>query len=115
MKHLKSFESYEIETEKEVCNACGCDCNVCVCDDCDCGSDWKSLEEKTSYKKSGLKNPKKADLNKDKKISKYEKARGKAIQKSMQDEKEESTSGLSAKQKKLPEGLRKAIMKRNRK
>lgn len=35
-----------------------------------------------SFKDSGLKNPKKADLNKDKKISGYEKARGKAIEKS---------------------------------
>ena len=35
-----------------------------------------------SFKESGLKEPKKADLNKDKKISGYEKARGKAIEKS---------------------------------
>lgn len=70
----------------------------------------------TSYKKSGLKHPEKADLNKDKKISGWEKARGKAVQKSVQDEKEEKgTKGLSAKQKKLPAGLRKAIEARMKK
>lgn len=70
----------------------------------------------TSYKKSGLKNPKKADLDKDKKISPYEKARGKAIQKSVQSEKEEKgKKGLTAAQKKLPEALRKAIEKRMKK
>jgi hypothetical protein len=76
----------------------------------------KTSYKKYSYKKSGLKNPKKADLNKDRKISGYEKARGKAIQKSVQAEKEEKGSkGLSAKQKKLPEGLRKAIEARMKK
>ena len=44
--------------------------------------EFESLEEKktskeVSFEKSGLKNPKKADLNKNKKISGYEKARGK--------------------------------------
>lgn len=75
-----------------------------------------SEKKSTSYKKSGLKHPEKADLNKDKKISGYEKARGKAIQKSVQSEKEEKgAKGLSAKQKKLPEGLRKAIEARMKK
>lgn len=75
-----------------------------------------SEKKSTSYKKSGLKHPEKADLNKDKKISGYEKARGKAIQKSVQAEKEEKgAKGLSAKQKKLPEGLRKAIEARMKK
>ena len=65
-----------------------------------------SFEAKNnSYKKSGLKNPKKADLNKDKKISGYEKKRGKAIEDSM----DKKDKGLTAAQKKLPEGLRKAI------
>lgn len=36
-----------------------------------------------SYQKSGLKNPDKADLDKDKKLSSYEKKRGSAIEKSM--------------------------------
>ena len=116
------------ESNEEVCSNCNCDCNKCECDNCDCSNDWKESEnmkfeynnymnEKkkatASYKKSKLKNPEKADLNKDKKISGYEKARGKAIQKSVQDEKEEKgAKGLTAKQKKLPEGLRKAIEKR---
>jgi hypothetical protein len=80
--------------------------------------DEKKKEKGTSYKKSGLKHPEKADLNKDKKISPYEKARGKAVQKSMQGEKEERDSkekGLTTAQKKLPEGLRKAIEAKNKK
>lgn len=65
-----------------------------------------SFEAKNnSYKKSGLKKPEKADLNKDKKISGYEKKRGKAIEDSM----DKKDKGLTAAQKKLPEGLRKAI------
>jgi len=78
-----------------------------------------TLEKKSnkgkSYKKSGLKNPEKADLDKDKKISPYEKKRGKAIQDSMKDKKEKGSKGLTAKQKKLPEGLRKAIEKKMKK
>lgn len=70
------------------------------------GRSIMSFEAKNnSYKKSGLKNPKKADLNKDKKISGYEKKRGKAIEDSM----DKKDKGLTAAQKKLPEGLRKAI------
>jgi len=70
----------------------------------------KSTEKETTYGKSELKNPEKADLNKNKKISGYEKARGKAIQNAVQDEKEEkSGKGLTAAQKKLPAGLQKAI------
>ena len=70
----------------------------------------KSTEKETTYGKSELKHPEKADLNKNKKISGYEKARGKAIQNSVQDEKEEKGGkGLTAAQKKLPAGLQKAI------
>lgn len=76
-----------------------------------------SKKTSTSYKKSGLKHPAKADLNKDKKISGYEKVRGKAIQKSLQAQKEEEgpEKGLTAAQKKLPPGLRKAILARKKK
>lgn len=44
------------------------------------------IDEKksTSYKKSGLRNPEKADLNKNKKIEGWEKSRGKAIEKAME-------------------------------
>jgi hypothetical protein len=74
---------------------------------------FSKLEKKdTTYNKSGLKNPEKADLDKDKKITSYEKKRGKAVEDSME---EESTEGLTAKQKKLPEGLRKAILKKKKK
>lgn len=77
--------------------------------------DEKSKKE-VSYKKSGLKNPEKADLDKNKKISGYEKARGKAVQDAIEDEKEEKGGkGLTAAQKKLPEGLRKAIEAKNKK
>ena len=41
------------------------------------------------YKKSGLKHPEKADLNKDHDISSYEKKRGMAIEKSMEDDEDE--------------------------
>jgi len=47
----------------------------------------KKIEEKkekeVSFKKSGLKKPEKADLNKNKKISEYEGKRGSAIDKAM--------------------------------
>jgi hypothetical protein len=67
-----------------------------------------SFEAKNnSYKKSGLKKPEKADLNKDKKISGYEKKRGKAIEDSID---KKSDKGLTAAQKKLPAGLQKAIL-----
>ena len=67
-----------------------------------------SFEAKNnSYKKSGLKKPEKADLNKDKKISGYEKKRGKAIEDSVD---KKSDKGLTAAQKKLPAGLQKAIL-----
>jgi len=55
--------------------------------------DKKEITKKeTTYDKSGLKHPEKADLNKNKKISGYEKVRGKAIQNAVQDEKEEKGS-----------------------
>ena len=67
-----------------------------------------SFEAKnSSYKKSGLKKPEKADLNKDKKISGYEKKRGKAIEDSID---KKGGKGLTAAQKKLPAGLQKAIL-----
>ena len=67
------------------------------------------------YWLSGLKNPEKADLDKDKKISGYEKARGKAVQKSVQKEGEKGSKGLTAGQKKLPPALQKAILARKKK
>jgi hypothetical protein len=77
------------------------------------GKHIMSFEAKNnSYKKSGLKNPKKADLNKDKKISEYEKKRGKAIEDSIA---KKDGKGLTAAQKKLPEGLRKAIEAKKKK
>ena len=52
----------------------------------------ETTKKETTYDKSGLKHPEKADLNKNKKISGYEKVRGKAIQNAVQDEKEEKGS-----------------------
>ena len=69
-----------------------------------------TTKKETTYDNSELKHPEKADLNKDKKISGYEKVRGKAIQNAVQDEKEEKGGkGLTTAQKKLPAGLQKAI------
>lgn len=108
-------------------------CESCGCEECECSGEESSEDEVTglptffeeeekfeakkskssSYKKSGLKNPEKADLNKDKKISGYEKTRGKAIQKSIEAEDEETPSkgkGVSKKQaEKLPAALVKAM------
>jgi hypothetical protein len=65
-----------------------------------------------SYKKSGLKNPDKADRNKNNKIEGWEKAVAKKIEDSMD---KKGGKGLTAAQKKLPEGLRKAIEAKNKK
>ena len=57
--------------------------------------DYASDEDEMSYmdyKKSGLKNPGKADLNKDHDISSYEKKRGMAIEKSMEKDNEDEMS-----------------------
>lgn len=73
----------------------------------------KKKQKSVSYKKSGLKHPEKADLDRDKKLSGWELKRGKAIQKAIESEKKEKGGkGLTAAQKKLPEGLRKAIEKK---
>jgi len=57
--------------------------------------DYASDEDEMSYmdyKKSGLKHPEKADLNKDHDISSYEKKRGMAIEKSMEKDNEDEMS-----------------------
>jgi hypothetical protein len=55
--------------------------------------------QEMSYKESGLKHPGKADRNKDGKISSWEKATGKAIQKSIQNKKEVKTPKKTTKRK----------------
>ena len=135
MKYLKKFENFNSDEEYDNEEYDNGEEDVFsdmdgTCEPCDSGEDEEeyielpeepmygsiTLEKKKStYKKSGLKNPEKADLDKDKKISPYEKKRGKAIQDSMEDQEEEKGKGLTAKQKKLPEGLRKAIEKRMKK
>lgn len=82
-------------------------------------STGKGTGKETTYNKSGLKHPEKADLNKNKKISSYEKVRGKAIQNAVQDEKEEGGTkddkkGLTTAQKKLPKALQDAILKKKK-
>lgn len=87
---FSEFEHEEETSEKSTCPSCNCQ-------ECECGGETETFEAKKSskeesYDKSELKNPSKADLNKDKKISGYEKARGKAIQKSMETKKGEKPS-----------------------
>ena len=68
----------------------------------DSDKDEKTEEEKKDEKPDedgGLKNPDKADLDKDGKLSSYEKKRGKAIEKNM-------------KEQKLREAIKRAILKR---
>lgn len=48
----------------------------------------ESVDDEESYEESGLKEPEKADLNDDGKISEYEKKRGEAIEDSMEEEME---------------------------
>ena len=50
----------------------------------------KKSNKKVSFKESGLEKPNLADLNKDKKISGYEKARGSAIEKAIGKSKKKS-------------------------
>jgi hypothetical protein len=72
----------------------------------------EAKKEKT-YKKSGLKNPKKADFDKNKKISEYEGKRGKAIEDSID---KKGGKGLTAEQKeKLSPSLQKAILAKKKK
>jgi len=132
MKHLKKFENFNLQDEEEL-RPTTYDMTLDAEEDETHPEAWEEEEEDeigqpeppqeitlekkkakgTSYKKSGLKNPEKADLNKDKKISGYEKTRGKAVQNSV--EKEKGGKGLTAKQSKLPEALRKAIEARKKK
>ena len=136
MKYLKKFENFNSDEEydneeydngeEDVFSDMDVTCEPCDSDEDEDEEEIELPEEpmygsitlekkKSTYKKSGLKNPEKADLDKDKKISPYEKKRGKAIQDSMEDQEEEKGKVLTAKQKKLPEGLRKAIEKRMKK
>ena len=109
-QHVSKFDTFNNEST----------CSSCNCKECECvGMANEAKKSKSSsYKKSGLKNPEKADLNKNKKISGYEKTRGKAIQKSIEAEDEETPSKgkdkskLSEKQKKgLPKELVDAMKK----
>jgi hypothetical protein len=92
MKYLKTFESY---SEQETCGSCGCDCENCDCENCDCGQESPVTEKKKSK-------PDFLDVDKD-------------GDKKEPMKKASKEKGLSAKQKKLPEGLRKAIMARKKK
>ena len=108
MRHLKTFESYsesgysyENEENKSIyaekCPDCNCNCEECDCKECDC-KNCKSHE--VSEKKKAK--PDFLDLDKDG-------DRKEPMKKSAKEK------GLSAKQKRLPEGLRKAIEKRTKK
>lgn len=93
MKYLKNFESYS-DKEIEKCDSCGCDCEECSCDECDCGQVTERKKSKPDF----------LDVDKDD-------DRKEPMKKALKDKEK----GLSAKQKKLPEGLRKAIMARKKK
>jgi hypothetical protein len=54
-----------------------------------------------SYEDSGLKNPKKADLDKSGKISEYERRRGKAIEKAIEEKEKEKISESGGRIKKF--------------
>lgn len=82
--YVCGFGSY---TEME-CDEMSYDQLCSAYDTCKMEMNEAKKTKKMSYKKSGLKNPHLADLNKDGEISGYEKARGKAIQKSVQSRKE---------------------------
>ena len=110
MKHLKKFENFEPSEEMYELepNFSGefddmeSSCEPCMDSDED-DDDYDielpddpmnrpmTLEKRTNkmmtYKKSGLKSPEKADLNKDKKISSYEKKRGSSIEKAIENRK----------------------------
>ena len=78
-----------MKMEADTCNECGGMMYEGLCE-AGCGSqmeegDYMEEEDGVSYDKSGLEHPEKADLNKDKKISGYEKKRGGAIEKSMKE------------------------------
>ena len=109
MKHLKKFENFDhatvhtseypsVEEMKSYICGCGYDkmeveemtyTEVCTAyETCKMEMNEAKKTKKLSYKKSGLKNPHLADLDKDKKINGYEKARGKAVQKSIQTQRE---------------------------
>lgn len=105
-QHVSKFDTFNNESTCPSCN-----CQECECD----GMANEAKKSKSSYKNSGLKNPEKADLNKDKKLSGYEKTRGKAIQKSIEGEDEESPSkgkgkGKSEPSKKQKKGLPKELV-----
>lgn len=109
-----TFEKYSVEelgdgkVYNENCPDCNCNCDECDCKDCDCpdcGCD-DSISEKRKSKPDFL------DLDKDgdkkepmKKAAKEAKEKG---------SKEEKGGKLTAKQRKLPEGLRKAILARKK-
>lgn len=104
MRHLKKFENFESEEkyseihymEEDDCDTCGSyedeedeEEDVDLDDEIHQPTEPLTLEKASkklmTYAQSGLKKPKKADLNKDLKISEYEKKRGKAIEKSIKD------------------------------
>jgi hypothetical protein len=105
MKHLRTFESFDQEmvhnneypsVEDMKAYVCGCGYDkmeveemthsqVCSAyDTCKMEANEAKKYKGKSYKKSGLKKPHLADLNKDKKISEYEGRKGKKIQDAVQ-------------------------------
>lgn len=131
MRHLKAFENYSVEEvgEKvfeEQCGDCNCTCENCDCDDCECTKCCKKCESIEIGKMYNYNNPKDSEdngkslrvleVNGNKIIGNMN---GKKIQTNIEfltekkkAKKEESTTGLTAKQKKLPAALQASILKR---
>ena len=133
MKHLKRFENFDNSTEKESEDfmnqfgedsdsantigqgiPCG-ECN-CVVEECNCGC--QSCKDKQDHGQTYKREPYKQDysLQDREAISEKKKEKTDISKKSEKIKKEDkNTKPLTAKQKKLPEGLRRAIEAKNRK
>ncbi len=86
-KNIKKSIKKSIRENREICEVCmGEGCRKCMNERqnrFDEGGYMMDEEEMVSYKSSGLKNPNKADLDKNNRLSRYERRRGEAIEKSM--------------------------------
>lgn len=84
---LKAILLREME-ERQMCEQCGGPMYEGMCTEC-------GYMEEVSYDKSGLEHPDKADLDKNKDISSYEKKRGAAIEKNMSEASDKNISYLA--------------------
>jgi len=97
MKYLKLFEDYK---QEELCKECDCKLSECKCDEAEKANEAKKAK------------PDFLDLDKD---GNKKESMKKAAADKKKDSKSEKPAKLTAAQKKLPEGLRKAIEARKKK